>query len=527
MDPLDAARIASQAALAVPEADRAVFVVTGADRLTWLNGLVTCDLAKLGSGEARYGLFVEKKGRVVADAIVLRDDPRVLVAVPRGPWPDLRALLDKHLVMEDAEMTELDASFTWVHGPRAGEVLAAMKAAGAAGATLDLHRARRGGRLRREGRRRDVQSARDAALAAIGGAAGDARAWDALRVERRVPVFGVDFDGARYPQEAGLEKRAVAFDKGCYLGQEVVCMLELRGQVKQRLVALRLDAGEPPAKGAEVKDAAGEAVGAVKSAAATPGGTIAIAMVKRKKSDDGTELAVGGARAIRPRRVRLTELSTASDSSLKRRCGPFDSSGVTLSISSAISLMRPSLPTFRCRRSPSLLSTSERPKAKCSTTSPASGNAESSCEVTTGGRARRCGIAPPSCPRAAPGRTASASALAAIASPHALGASRVALGAARGGEGTRRARSTGVLPPTRRRGSARRSRRRTSRRPTRRACARARDCRRPRPPLRARRRARDHLAGERLHAAIRLAREDRAEPHAELAAIEPHASFDR
>jgi folate-binding protein YgfZ len=46
-----------------------------------------------------------------------------------------------------------------------------------------------------------------------------------------VPRFGVDFDDTTYPQEASLEKTAVSFDKGCYLGQEVVCMLEMRGHV--------------------------------------------------------------------------------------------------------------------------------------------------------------------------------------------------------------------------------------------------------------------------------------------------------
>ena len=58
-----------------------------------------------------------------------------------------------------------------------------------------------------------------------------------------MPRFGVDFDDKTYPQEAQLEKVAVSFDKGCYLGQEVVCMLEMRGHVKRKLVPVVLDDG--------------------------------------------------------------------------------------------------------------------------------------------------------------------------------------------------------------------------------------------------------------------------------------------
>jgi folate-binding protein YgfZ len=109
----------------------------------------------------------------------------------------------------------------------------------------------------------------------------------------------VDFDAATYPQEAGLEKRAISFNKGCYLGQEVVCMLELRGHVKRKLVGLHLGGASVPARGADVTDAGGESVGAVTSAAAVPGeGVLALAMVKRTKGEPGAALRVGGTDAV-------------------------------------------------------------------------------------------------------------------------------------------------------------------------------------------------------------------------------------
>lgn len=287
---------ASTSALAVPAPELAAFVVTGKDRQTWLNGLVTCDLAPLKVGDAAYGLFLEKKGRVVADVTVVLDSERLLLALPRAVAADVRAMLEHHLIMEDAEVAEGAFDVEAVHGPRAADVLAGVRAAGAAGAALDPTGL--GGCVYFVPAQAidAVREARDRALASVGGLLGDDRAWEALRLERRVAEFGADFDATSYPQEAGLEKRAVSFSKGCYLGQEVVFMLEKRGHVKRFLVTLRVEGDTPPPHGAPVVDAAGEAVGTVTSAAIVPsvGGPVAMAMVKRGKGEPGAALVVGG-----------------------------------------------------------------------------------------------------------------------------------------------------------------------------------------------------------------------------------------
>jgi folate-binding protein YgfZ len=279
--------------LVVPASDLGVLVVTGGDRQTWLNGLLTCDLAPLKRGGAAYGLAVTQKGRILADALVLVDDERVLVAVPRSAIEEVRASFERYLIMEDAEIAPGDADFVvWLaHGPRSGEVLEAARVAGGLGGALD--RSGLGGAL-------IFAPVSDApriadAIAGAAGAIGDEAGWEALRVARAIPRFGVDFDGTTYPQEVGLEKTAVSFAKGCYLGQEVVCMLEMRGHVKRRLVALHVAGAQPPGAGAGVADAAGQAVGNVTSAAPSParGGFIALAMVKRAQAEAGTTLRIG------------------------------------------------------------------------------------------------------------------------------------------------------------------------------------------------------------------------------------------
>ena len=70
------------------------------------------------------------------------------------------------------------------------------------------------------------------------GAADALGALDQLRVVAGLPLYGVDFGARDNPHEASLDRRAVSWSKGCYLGQEVVCMQDMRGKVKRRLVRL-------------------------------------------------------------------------------------------------------------------------------------------------------------------------------------------------------------------------------------------------------------------------------------------------
>jgi folate-binding protein YgfZ len=282
-------------ALAVPQRASVTLVVTGRDRISWLNGLLTCDLVKRAPDAAVYGLAVARSGRVLSDATVVVDEAaeRVMLSVPAAVVESLRAHLDHYLVMEDAEMApQTDAFEAWaLHGPRSQEALQAARGAGAVGGSID--RTGLGGAFVLASS--SSAAAVRAALASVA-LLGDDEGWEALRLERGVPRFGVDFDEKTYPQEAALEKAAVSFDKGCYLGQEVVCMLEMRGHVKRKLAPLVVDGdARPPAAGAVVTDEAGGAVGEVTSAAASPtlGKSVALAMLKRAASEPGKQLRIG------------------------------------------------------------------------------------------------------------------------------------------------------------------------------------------------------------------------------------------
>lgn len=298
-DPRASALAADTSVLVVPAGDRVAITATGKDALSWLNGLVTCDLAKRGPADAAYGLLVEKKGRIRVDLVLVprvgAAKPTVALFVPAGKRDEVMALLDHHLIMEDVELAPAELALFVAHGPKALE-LAGLETAPFRGA-LDL--LGNGGLAvaAEDGVALAVALAREAA--ARGGRMATEAEWEAVRIEAGLPRFGVEVDDTLYPQEAALEKLAVSFSKGCYLGQEVVYMLENRGHVKRKLVPLELDGEAPPSAGAAVTTTEGEVVGEVKSATAGPrsGKPAAIAMVKYAQTKPGTELRVEGATA--------------------------------------------------------------------------------------------------------------------------------------------------------------------------------------------------------------------------------------
>lgn len=292
--PSDAARAARETVLVVPARDRAAILLTGKDRFSWLNGLVTCELMKREREQGAYGLLVEKKGRIQTDLFVVpsADEDSVALAVPAALRDTLLGTLDHYLIMEDAELSASDLVFVVAHGPRATELRSLAPFAG----TVDLLGTGGVVLAAPASEAADLDARIGAAVAKLGGVVADDETWNEVRIAHGLPRFGVEFDSTHYPQEAALEKLAVSFSKGCYLGQEVVYMLQERGHVKRKLVPLDLDGGAPPAKGTPVTTTAGDAVGEIRSATmlgASAGKPAAIAMVKWAHAKPGTELRVG------------------------------------------------------------------------------------------------------------------------------------------------------------------------------------------------------------------------------------------
>ena len=289
---------ARTSALVVAAPERCVLSVTGADRLSWLNALLTCDLLARKDGVAVQGLALAQKGKIISDVVVVACADRALVVVQRATVDALVASFERHLMMEDAEVHPADLDVWFVHGPRARDVLVAAEQQQAAGGVLDITGS--GGAVVLGEAARPLTDALARAARDAGGGLGDAAGWDVVRVAAGVARFGVDFDETTYPQEAALETKAVSFGKGCYLGQDVVCMLDMRGHVNRKLVSLVIDTPTVPQRRAAVTDGGGAVIGEVTSAAHVgDGGVRALAMVKHAFVAKGTVVTVEG----RPARV--------------------------------------------------------------------------------------------------------------------------------------------------------------------------------------------------------------------------------
>jgi folate-binding protein YgfZ len=291
-------------------APRAVLGLGGADRASFLHGLLTNDVQALASGSGCYAAWLTPQGRMITDLHVLAAEDRMLLDVPAELAPDLLQRLDRNVFAEDVQLIDLSRAVVpvGVHGPSAAAILERVLG-GATGlaAWPPYHHAPamfadgavRVARIDQLGvpgysvyLDTALESPLRAALEGAGAAAADRGAIEAARIEARYPVFGVDMTNDTIPLEAGIEDRAISFTKGCYVGQEVIVRVLHRGhgRVARRLVGLQLDADV--VRGARIV-AEGREVGVVTSAARSPArGPIAMGYVHRDVAAAGSRIAV-------------------------------------------------------------------------------------------------------------------------------------------------------------------------------------------------------------------------------------------
>lgn len=245
-----------------PLRERGTIVVTGPDRCSWLNGVVTADVGKLSTEAAVFGLALGRTGKILSDVVCLASADAVLVSVVAENSEELFQHWQRMLVMEDAEIHLANAEWQWFLALGIADTGPLRTLRGAAFSPLQL--AGLGATCIA------LPASVDSAQLGLPQLADDE--WLALRLEHNVPLYGVDFDGGDRPHEAGLERAAVSWTKGCYLGQEVVCMQEMRGKVKRRRALLEsaVPISAELKTAVDVVDAAGNSVGQVTSLANHP-----------------------------------------------------------------------------------------------------------------------------------------------------------------------------------------------------------------------------------------------------------------
>lgn len=281
----------------VPRPGRAWIEVAGADGAEFLQGQLTNEIEALGVGEGCYAALLDRKGKMRSDMRVLRlADDLIAIEVPASCAEEVGRHLDTYRIGREVEIRARDdLSVLSVIGPRAVEVLG-----GTPFGAEHTHRLERLAehdvRLVATDRGADLvgtaaalQAVADE-LAARGAEAATEAAAEILRVESGRPAFGTDMGNETIPQEAGLNERAVSFEKGCYIGQETVARLHFKGRPNRHL--RRLTAAEPMSPGAPVVSGEKQ-VGTIGTAVISPDrGPLALAILRREVAP-GDEVQVG------------------------------------------------------------------------------------------------------------------------------------------------------------------------------------------------------------------------------------------
>jgi folate-binding protein YgfZ len=284
----------------------AVLRVSGEDACAFLQGQFTQDLNAGGAGLVAYGLWLNQKGKVLADSFVMRAADNVCWVVSYfSSATVIRERLESYVIADDVIIEEQTESWegTAILGEGAEVWLAARNAERPA---VDKFASAHGGLIWRGRRAREIswEWLRQKGQTWVVAEAGELSAaqLEQRRIESGIPAVPKDVGPGDLPNEAGLEQDAISFTKGCYLGQEVMARLKTMGQVRRRLVRVR---GENAAGASQPFPAelffGQKRVGEIRSVITVGNAWMGLAMVSLLGVETGLNLSlsVGGAADVR------------------------------------------------------------------------------------------------------------------------------------------------------------------------------------------------------------------------------------
>ena len=265
--------------------ERAKFRITGTDRLRFLNGQITNDLRKASETSAIEACILNAKGKTDAHIFVSASGESFLVDAAADLRETLRVRLERYVIADDVQIEDVTDQFSLFHllskqppAPEFGRIVSVHRFA-EPGWDLWAEVAQHGGLLQELSLRWTLR---------------DSDAAEVMRIEQGIPRWGRELTAEIIPIEANLEQRTIDYQKGCYIGQEVISRIKMSGQTNKRLCGLISVDDIPLQPGMKLvaPSVPGKEIGWITSAtrSETIGKELALGYVKRGFNNVGTKL---------------------------------------------------------------------------------------------------------------------------------------------------------------------------------------------------------------------------------------------
>jgi aminomethyltransferase len=293
---------------------RAKIVITGSDRTRWLNGMITNNVRDLAVNQGVYAFQLNPQGRIQADLYAYNRGDYFLIDTDQSQAQNLLGIFDHYVIMDEVEIVDKSEGLTaiGIAGPKSREV---MRSAG-----LDIPELgplqtwdatwREIGITVVPGDSKAFQSYEVwlapanvglfwDTLVKTGAVPAGSDAYELFRIAAGIPRYGSDIRERDLPQETE-QARALHFNKGCYVGQEIVERIHSRGNVHRTFTGFVAGRAKPTA-GSKIH-ADGKDIGEVTSTATLPLGgediSVALGYIRRQAATPGKEVRIADTNAL-------------------------------------------------------------------------------------------------------------------------------------------------------------------------------------------------------------------------------------
>jgi len=299
---------------------RGRLLLSGAEVVMFLNGLITNDMKTLAVNSWMPAVFPNVQGRLLASVRVIHMDDGFLIDTESATHHTVLKLLERFTLAGDFRVADVTSELAMlsVQGKRAKEIIRAT--IGEAAAKVERHQvvktnfadgqvtAIRATHTAEEGFDLfvDAKASGDLcnSLTSAGAQVVSSETWETLRIEAGSARYGVDMDEANVVTETNLDD-AVSFAKGCYVGQEIIARIKYRGHVAKKLTGIVLEGVVALERGAKILADEEKEIGRVTSSTFSPilARTIALGYVKYDYLAPGTKVKIISAKQECPATV--------------------------------------------------------------------------------------------------------------------------------------------------------------------------------------------------------------------------------